>query len=404
MSLTQFAYQKALDVLDHCARPQGFYASGLPGGYEAVWARDSMITSLGASLVEKKYKLPFARSLKLLAKWQTPKGQIPNCVGSYNIDRRSDKTYNTIDSTLWFIIGHYVYARAYNTRALLRQQKNNIARALVWLTYQDPNEDGLLSQLPTMDWQDAFPHKYGNVINTQALWYQVLRLVGREKQAEHLKRVVNGEIEKYLALFDPKLGYYLPWAWKNHDGDREQEEWFDSLGNVLAILTGLAKKTIAQKIIKHIEKEKINQPYPLKAIWPPIKPGDKEWHSYFSKCDAKIPLHYLNGGVWPFIGGFWVAALVKVRQLDKAKKELEKLAQANLQIIKNPSTPPYISPTNKSKKISKAKLRQLRQKEFNEWLHGKTGKPMGEPYQGWSAGTYVYAYWCVKEKKALFFE
>ena len=41
--------------------------------------------------------------------------------------------------------------------------------------------------------------------------------------------------------------------------------------------------------------------------------------------------------------------------------------------------------------------------EFNEWLHGKTGKPQGEPYQAWSAGAYIYAYECVKQKKVLFF-
>ena len=42
--------------------------------------------------------------------------------------------------------------------------------------------------------------------------------------------------------------------------------------------------------------------------------------------------------------------------------------------------------------------------EFNEWLHGKTGHPMGEPYQGWTAGAYIYAYHCVKQKKAIYFE
>ena len=42
--------------------------------------------------------------------------------------------------------------------------------------------------------------------------------------------------------------------------------------------------------------------------------------------------------------------------------------------------------------------------EFNEWLHGKTGQAKGEPYQGWTAGMYIYAYECVKQKKAIYFE
>ena len=384
MSTVDQAYQKAIQVIDACSKSTGFYASGLKGGYEATWARDSMITSLGASLVENRYKLAFARSLNLLKKWQTKKGQIPNCVGSYNLDRRSDKTYNTIDSSLWFIIGHYAYARAYNTHGMIEKHKQAIARALVWLKYQDPNEDLILAQLPTMDWQDAFPHKYGHCINTQALYYAALTMVGQNTLANKIKRNLNGATWHYNDLYDKKLGYYLPWAWKNHDGDREEERWFDSLGNILAILSGLATKEIAQSILKHIAKEKINDPCPLKAIWPPIKPGDKEWHSYFSKCDARTPLHYLNGGVWPFIGGFYIAALVKMNEREQAKKELEKLAEYNL---------------------AKAKIRKMKTGYgFNEWLHGRTGEPMGEPYQAWSAGAYLYAYHCVKEKRAIYFE
>lgn len=383
MDITKKAYDQAVEVVRSCVRDTGFYASGLKGGYEALWSRDSMITSIGASLVGKEFKTPFMRSLNLLKKWQTPKGQIPNCVGSYNIDRKSDKTYNTIDSSLWYIIGHYVYARAYNDQSMIENHKESIARALIWLKYQDPNEDTLLVQLPTMDWQDAFPHKYGHTINTQSLYYGALKIVGDHKLADHLRDVVNGVKEKYLSLYDEKLGYYLPWGWKNHDGDREQEEWFDSLGNVLAILTGLATDKIAERILNHIERENINMPCGCKALWPPIKPGDKEWHSYFSKCDARTPLHYLNGGVWPFIGGFYVAALIKMKQFKKAEEELQALAEHNMQKL-----------VTRDFKVGY---------EFNEWLHGGTGDPMGEPYQAWTAGTYIYAYECLKQKKVLFF-
>jgi glycogen debranching enzyme len=94
--------------------------------------------------------------------------------------------------------------------------------------------------------------------------------------------------------------------------------------------------------------------------------------------------NYLNGGVWPFIGGFYIAALVKVKQYKKAEEELASLAQAVLQEMKTRELPGKYG--------------------FNEWLHGKTGKPKGEPYQGWTAGMYIYAYECVKQKKVLFFK
>ena len=383
MEITKQAYHKAIDVLNACAKPTGFYASGLKGGYEATWARDSMITSLGASLAGNKFEIPFRHSLELLAKYQSANGQIPNCVGSYNIDRRSDVTFNTIDSTLWYIIGHFVYASAYRQEKLIDKHKKSIAKSLIWLRYQDPNEDKLLAQQPTMDWQDAFPHKYGRTINTHALYYAVLKLTGQDKLAKYIRPILNGQTQKYLSQYSPRLGYYLPWVWKNHDGDLEHEEWFDSLGNNLAIITGLATPVIAKRILNHISGQKINRPFACKTIWPPIKPGDKEYHTYFSKCGCDKPGFYLNAGIWPFIGGFYVAGLVKMKQYKKARAELELLARANLK---------------------KLKIRDIKTAyEFNEWLDGSTGAPKGEPCQGWSAGAYIYAYECVKRKKVLFF-
>jgi len=377
MKLIEQGYQQAINVCQYCAKPTGFFASGLPEGYQGLWARDSMITSLGACLVETKFKETFKKSLELLSKHQSDLGQIPNAVGDYNLDRKSRITFNTIDSTLWYLIGHYAYSQAYKDETLLKKYKNNIEKALLWLSYQDPNEDKLLVQQPTMDWQDAFPHKYGRVINTQALYYVALKMFNKNKLAQRIKKVVNGEIEKYLSLYNEKLGYYNPWIWKNHDGAREQSEWFDTTGNLLAIIADLATPKISNKILNYIEKEKINKPYPCKAIFPILKPSSKEWQPYFSKVISQ-PDQYLNGGIWPFIGGLYVAALVKEKKYDKANQELKNLAASN-------------------------NLGKKREWEFNEWLDGKTGLPKGAPYQGWSAGAYIFAFESLKKKRVPFF-
>lgn len=388
MNIIDEAYKRAVKALEYCVKPIGFYASGLPGGYEATWARDSIIASLGASTVGDKFKRAFGKSMELLAKNQSELGQIPNCVGSYNTERRSNVTFNSIDSTLWYLIGHHMYKNAYGDNALIDKYRESREKALVWLKYQDPNEDGLLVQQPTMDWQDAFPHKYGRALSTQALYYAALKLEREEKRAEHIKRVVNGEIEKYLSLYDSKSGYYFPWVWKTHNKFREQGNWFDSFGNLLAIVSGLASPKIAKSILTFIEKEKICYPYPCKTIYPPIKKGSDDWHDYFDDCEAREPYHYLNAGIWPFIGGFYVAALVKAGEYSKAKKTLEKLAEAN--------------------KLAKPDLKNFGVEAnwgFYEWLHGKTGKITGgsNPYQAWSAGTYIWACECVKNKKVLSF-
>jgi hypothetical protein len=146
---------------------------------------------------------------------------------------------------------------------LLEHHKNHIAKAVVWLRYQDPNEDKIIVQQPTNGWMDAFPHKYGRVTHTLALYFSALKMIGKNEDAKHIRKVINGEIEKYLDIWDEKLGFYRPWIWKDHAGIKETEDWFDTLANLLAIITSLATHGKAEKIIKHIEKNAIDRPYPL---------------------------------------------------------------------------------------------------------------------------------------------
>ena len=71
---------------------------------------------------------------------------------------------------------------------------------------------------------------------------------------------------------------------------------------------------------------------------------------------------YHNGGIWPMVGGFWVAALAEV-DATEARTELLKLARACA----------------------------LRNWAFTEWLHGRTLAPRGMPGQSWNAAVFLIA-------------
>ena len=180
-------------------------------------------------------------------------------------------------------------------------------------------------------------------------------------------------------MFCDATGYFYPWRWKGHDGITELEQWFDSLGNVLAVLSGYASREQAESLLTFVERKGLAKPFPIKAIYPPIKKGTKEWQPYFSKCLAAKPNYYLNGGIWPYIGGFYVAALVKAKRFDEAEKQLDLLAKAN-------------------------KLGASKEWEFNEWVHPTKKKAMGSSYHAWSAGTYILALKSVLRRKACFFK
>jgi len=365
MDIKKEAFEKARRVLEKCSTVNGLYASGGEKGYQGVWARDSMISLIGASVIpDKNIKEQFEKSLVTLAEYQSEKGQIPNAI--LELEKvKPQVDYLSIDSSLWFIIGHYVYKKRYNDK-LFKKYRKNINKTFEWLGYHDLGEDGMLEQLPTTDWQDAFPHRYGRTINTQALYYFVLNLFGKKKETEKLKFMVNENSGASLWQGD----YYLAYRWKNHGAYMEKGEWFDSLGNLLAIIFEIADRKKAEKILSHIYKNKINEPYPIKAIYPPIRKESKYWQDYYLNCDAGKPYHYLNAGVWLYVGSFYVLALIKLGKFTEAEKELKKLAEANLK------------------------------GDFPEWINPLTRTMHGE-LQAWNAGTYILAYESLMKKKCL---
>jgi glycogen debranching enzyme len=83
---------------------------------------------------------------------------------------------------------------------------------------------------------------------------------------------------------------------------------------------------------------------------------------------------YHNGGIWPFVGGFWVTALAERGERAKAERGLAKVAAANA----------------------------LGDWAFTEWLHGQTGAPAGMRGQSWNAAAFLMAHQAVYGAAPLF--
>jgi hypothetical protein len=160
---------------------------------------------------------------------------------------------------------------------------------------------------------------------------------------------------------------------------RDFGDYCDVFGNLLAILFGIASPAQEKRILDYLHQVGIAEPYPVRVLHPIIHPGNKDWREYYRNNNLNLPHQYHNGGIWPFVGGFYVAALVKAGRREQAAQVLEKLAEVNRQGIDA-------------------------EWEFNEWCHGETGRPMGYPHQAWSAGMYVFAHQCVQTGHAPIFE
>jgi glycogen debranching enzyme len=396
-TLVETAFEKARGILTSECSPIGLMAS--PEGYPHVWARDSVITSLGAVLLPE-HRDCLRRSLETLASQQSELGAIPNNV-SVATGRLDHTNAGSVDSNLWFIIGHYLQFQTFGDTEFLRAHWASLEKALLWLRYQDSNGCGLLEVHEAADWADLLANRF-NILYDNVLWYASLRAMAALARAlgvegarydaladdvRHKIRIVlwvgpenadewgatcpgHTEWKHTLSQVDPvlvKRPFFLPYVAFRDFGD-----YCDVFGNLLAILFGVANPAQVKRILDYLHQVGIAEPYPVRVLHPVIHPGNKDWREYYRNNNLNLPDQYHNGGIWPFVGGFYVAALVKAGRIEEAARQIEKLAAVN-------------------------RLGIDAEWEFNEWCHGQTGRPMGYPHQAWSAGMYVLAYRAVRE-------
>jgi glycogen debranching enzyme len=114
-------------------------------------------------------------------------------------------------------------------------------------------------------------------------------------------------------------------------------------------------------------------------FFPFVKPEDSEWHTRHAVYN--LPGEYHNGGIWPFICGFYLAALVAAKKYRLAEEKLLVLTHC----IKKSRSPSVDF-------------------GFNEWIKAQNGQAMGQDWQTWSAALYLYAAKCVEEKRTPFFD
>jgi len=374
------AKKAALEVLIH--NSHGPY-QGLPRtagwGYPEPYTRDLMFSILGISVSDNQMLMESIRKvLKTLAKNQTERGHIPSLVNDKE-DRGAS------DTTPLFLLATGIFRKVTGESDFLQEA---VEKSLKWMEYQCPSDRCLVAQQPTSDWRDEqWVIGYGLYVNT--LVYCYLRILGKDKRAEKMRHemskftITGGNSHKHVheGLVVKNKPYYAFWSYKIYSSER-----FDLLGNSLAILSGLASPTRADEMISWIEEEceTLRKKGKLAVNLPPnffpyINPDDPDWHPRYDSFNK--PGEYHNGGIWPFIEGFYVAALVAANRFSLAEEKLVELTHC----IKLP----------RAESVDFG---------FNEWVKAQDGKPMGQDWQTWSAALYLYAAKCVEEKRTPYFD
>jgi len=152
------------------------------------------------------------------------------------------------------------------------------------------------------------------------------------------------------------------------------------------MLSGAAPRNKAESIVDWIEstcsamREKGQLSVGLPPnLFPFIQPEDLDWRDRYEKYNR--PGEYHNGGIWPFVCGFYVAALVATGRQGLAERSLVALTDL------------CCRSTNPDVDIG-----------FNERVRAQDGRACGQDWQLWSASMYLYAAECVETGTTPLFE
>ncbi len=368
----------ALEVLLHNVHGP---CKGLPRtagwGYPEPYTRDLLISALGILVSGHPVLLDsLDRVMAQLAGHQSPLGSIPSLV-------HDPEDRGASDTTPLFLLVLAILRRVTGDPSYL---DGSARKALRWMEYQTCDDRVMVAQQPTSDWRDEhWVLGHGLFVNT--LVYGYLKLLGQDDRAALLQSALNGPDDQ-VDTTHPVEGLairgrptYAMWSYKVL-----RDERCDLLGNSLAILTGLASRSRAAKMVAWIEAEceAMRHRHELAGSLPPcffpfVLPTDPDWRPRYALFN--LPGDYHNGGVWPFVCGFYIAALVAAGRRRLAGEKLLALAE---------------------------RLKMAREAKvafgFNEWYKAQTGAPSGQDWQTWSASMFLYAAACVEQDRPLYFE
>ncbi|UVH54966.1 glycoside hydrolase [Variovorax paradoxus] len=375
LALLDACSQASLALLERNLTPHGILAALRTEAAEArrytrIFGRDAAICVIamcgsGVPALEQGA----VASLDALAAQQAANGQIPKYVDPEGRD--ADFWYlGCIDATLWWLIAVDHVRR--HGQVGPSHWAREVSRAVDWLLAQEHQHFRLLQQNEASDWADIMPRS-GYVLYSNALWYEVKRryaLDHAEATQHHFNHLFNPFqrdlpeyhrarlLQHYARRGRRDPGLYLSFVNLAVVGDEG-----DVFGNVLAIQSGLADSAMAHRIVDTITQAHAAEPYPVRVVLHPLSRQHPLWRAYMGRHQQNIVHQYHNGGIWPFVGGFWVMALARLGLHEQAWSELVRLAQVNA----------------------------LDDWRFTEWFHGRTLAPMGMAGQSWNAATFLLA-------------
>jgi hypothetical protein len=351
---------RARALLHELAGPHGLHASAATtANYRAIFARDAVMAGIAGLLLEDPViSGGLVRSLALLRDTQGPAGQVASNVAPRDAAAPA-VSYGTLvprlDSASWYVLGAALAVQAGAVPAAAHREA--VARAIALLDALEYNGRHLLYVPAGGNWADEYVTE-GYTLVDQAL---------RAWALDHAARAfdVPGWAAKSAAIGAVVTERFAPDAGEPPHpmaavAPTRRQGMFDLAGCTLLALSGRAP-ALAEPALDWIDAHFLAHGTLPPVFHPVIAPGDADWDAlthYHLHGFRNAPHEYHNGGIWPIWLGWLGVALAQRGRRDAVERLTRAVGLA---------------------------LDRAAPFDFEEYLHGQSGRPLGTPRMAYSA-------------------
>lgn len=367
------AYGIAKRDLRRCYTQKGILA-GLKR-FDDYWARDSFFASFGSCRLGDFKQVK--KNLLLFLKYQKKDGQLPRRIDRHvvglkylriPIKRKNLRPrYTTslmycysVDQNSLFVISLLNYVKQSGDYRFLKGIYKDVKRAMDWNFSNDRERNLLINEGYFANWEDTVFWR-GELLYTNILHYWALR------DFADLSRIAGVKgYEMYIQIADKVMKMINSQFWNGNYYEKRRKtlvpSYFSIDGNMLAVVSGIADREKAGKIMEYMKTKGLDKEVPMRSTYP----------RYPLWKNSPARLITLSTGYHSTYSWIWVSCMFILAEHDAGRKEdaLAKLELLCRKIIEYDGI-------------------------YEVYAQGKPVKgifTMSDYPFAWSAGLFVYAY------------
>ncbi len=274
------------------------------------WGRDTLISLPGLTLVTSRFNI--AKQILNELNKHCKDGLIPNVFN----DENSQISYNSVDTSLWFIDRIFQYLKYTNDNKFLLKIWPNLKEIISNYRYGTNfnifmDEDFLISHDPGLTWMDVKINDYyptprsRKAVEIQALWYNALRIM-----SIFSKKL--GKPDEYYLLSDKvKKNFNLKFDKQYDVIDTKDLSLRPNKIFLVSLDFSIIDTNLQLKIVEEIDKN-LHTIFGLRTL----SPNDSRFKGVYID-NSNRDLSYHNGIVWPWLLGPFIKSFIKLKNNEE---------------------------------------------------------------------------------------